>query len=141
MGKKHLSYPISSEKGKIIKTPVPKAGINWNKEYPIFSFHFIDSKHCITKCDKAEKSSFVIKLKKISQLTWEELIKAPKHGLGCEPISISSIKVPIPKIITPDTKQVYAFRYYGKKAMIGHRIENKYYIIWFDSNFSVYTHG
>ena len=41
-----------------------------------------------------------------------------RHGLGCEKIQQSSIRVSIPKRVTPDVT-LLAFRFYGKAPIIG----------------------
>lgn len=76
----------------------------------------------------------------MSQMTWNELHIAPKHGAGSEKISRTAIKRPIPQHITEDVS-LLAFRFDGKKPMVGYRSGPTFHIVWFDRNFILYDHG
>lgn len=51
------------KQGQFIRTPELGDRIDWDKEYPVFSFHYTDSKYYISKCEKQDKLSFVTKIK------------------------------------------------------------------------------
>ena len=98
---------------------------DYNKLPPIFSLERVQSgKFCFTKLDKADKSAFAEAIFRRRSLTWNEIQQIHRHKLGYEKIAISSIKAPIPPFITEDNHTLIAFRYNGKKAMIGYRIKN-----------------
>ena len=72
-------------------------------------------------------------------MTWNDIINAPRHGLGQEKIAQNAIKAPLPSHITPDT-QLIALRFAGKAPMIGRRDGRIFIIYWLDHNFSLYKH-
>jgi len=107
---------------------------------PYFSLRYVSNRHCITDCELHDKAAFADTLRKLSQLTWVELKQCRRHALGYEKISRSSISAGIPSHIKEDV-QFIAFRYSGKKPMIGYRDGAVFYIIWFDDKFSLYPHS
>lgn len=113
---------------------------DYTKKKPIFSLIYVQSGYCIKDCEKGEKAEFATKIRNLSQFTWQELCQKDRHGLGYEKINQSSLKVTPPCYITEDTKFI-AFRYAGKKAMVGYREGSTFHILWFDRKFNVYDHG
>ena len=94
-----------------------------------------------TKLNPANKSAFAEAIFKRRNLTWNEIQQTHRHKLGYEKISISAIKrVNIPKFITEDNHTLIAFRYNEMKAMVGYRIKNIFYVLWFDRSFKLYDH-
>jgi len=73
-------------------------------------------------------------------LTWKQIRQLPRHGLGTEKIPKSSIKAPIPQFITDDVNDFLAFRYHGKRPMVGYRQKDIFFVLWFDSDFTLYEH-
>lgn len=47
----------------------------------------------------------------------------------------------MPEFITEDKANLLAFRFSGKKPMVGYRIRNIFYVLWFDAAFELYDHG
>lgn len=127
-----------ANKGKRLQLKEHGDQVDYQKKRPVFSLIHVQKSHCITKCGLDEKAGFAEMLKKLSELTWQELYNAPSHGLGCEPIR--RLKVKPPQHLPKDTIFV-AFRFSGKKPMVGHREKDVFHIIWFDSKFDVYDHG
>ena len=111
-----------------------------DKGYPSFSLFYVDPKYCISECDKDDKAAFADQLQVLSQLKWDVLQMTGSHGVGCEKINRSAIKSRIPAHVTADVS-LLAFRFSGKKPMIGYRQGDTFYILWFDSHFRVYDHG
>ena len=134
---------------KKIKSPKPNVGnlivphtsdnITPKQQRPIFSFYKIRRRHCVSKCTKDEKEALIDKIYRISQLTWAEIRRAPKHGLGFEHIETSTLKVEIPNEIKGEVKFI-AFRFHDKAPMIGYRERRTFHIIWVDRDFTVYDH-
>lgn len=114
--------------------------VDYDRQPPVFCLRFIDPEYCITRCTKDEKASFADKLRQMSQMTWLDLRLAPKHGAGSEKIARKAIKRPIPKQITEEVP-ILAFRFDGKKPMVGYRIGGTFHIVWFDRDFTLYDHG
>jgi hypothetical protein len=106
---------------------------------PSFSLQYLQKEYCISCCEQQEKAHFADTLRKLSQFTWAELKQHHRHKLGYEKINKTSIKAGIPPHIREDVTFI-AFRFDGKKAMIGYRSGHIFYILWLDRTFSVYTH-
>jgi hypothetical protein len=109
-------------------------------EHPIFSFQKIIKGYKVENLQKKDQAALACQLEKLSNLTWNELVKAPHRGLGCEKIS-GSINVIIPECFK--SMPILAFKYSGKLSMIGAQESNVYHIIGIDTNFnhSCYPHG
>ena len=73
-------------------------------------------------------------------LTWNEIKRADRHGLGTEKIAKDSIKAPTPRFITEDMDSYLVFRYHGMRPMVGYRQRDVFYVLWFDSDFTLYDH-
>jgi len=127
--------------GKIAKTHRTN-GASTEQLSPIFSFRYLQrsTPYCISCCSNDEKASFADKMNKLSQLTWADIKRAPRHGLGCEKIDRNSIRATIPERVTDDTA-ILAFRFHGKAPMVGFRDRETFHVLWFDANFSLYQHN
>jgi hypothetical protein len=115
--------------------------IDFDNETPIFSFRYLDKKHCLSKLEKNEKAGFDKKIDVLSQLTWKQIKSIGRHENGFEKISRDSIKARIPTEFKQTEKGFIAFRFYDKKPMIGVREGRKFFIIWLDCNYTVYDHN
>lgn len=126
------------ERGKIGATS-PKKEVNHELEPPVFSFRYLQRGYCIQDCEAKEKAALADKLRQLSQLTWQELRNAPRHGQGYEKIAHSAIKAPIPRSAKEDTTLV-AFRFCAKAPMVGYKEGAVFYVLWLDSKFKLYNH-
>lgn len=108
---------------------------------PVFSLRYLQRNYCVADCDQKDRAAFAMKLKEMSSLTWKALQLAPRHGMGKENIPVTSIKAPKPALITPDVKNVWAFRFSGKAPMVGLRRGAVFYVLWIDRAFKLYDHG
>lgn len=106
---------------------------------PVFSLRYLQRDFCVDCCEKNEKAAFADKLFKLSQLSWADIRKADRHGLGTEKISRNSIKAAIPTHITPDV-DFLAFRFCAKAPMVGYKLGSVFYILWLDRAFKLYDH-
>jgi hypothetical protein len=140
MGRFKTSQPPN--KGQRIQGPALRPDArNPDKFPPKFSFHYLQRGYCITSCTQEEQLAFVDRMYRLSQLSWAELRRAPRHGLGYEQIARASIRAGIPANITGDVNFI-AFRFYGKAAMVGYRSDDgTFHIIWFDREFKLYEHA
>ena len=126
----------AQQHGRMKLDDAPKR--SFNSEQPKFSLkHLKGGKFCLSKCEQVEKAAFADKLRELSQMTWQELQQAPHHGMGFE--KIRGYK-DIPADVSPEIN-ILAFRFCGMKAMIGYRIDETFYIIALDRNFTAYDHG
>ena len=82
------------------------------------------------------------RLKKLSELGWEEIRKSQRHSFGMEKIPVKSIRPQCPAFITPDVKELEVFRATGNnKVFLGIQQENIFHVIFIEANFGdVYTH-
>jgi hypothetical protein len=106
---------------------------------PLFSLRYMDKDYSLEKCTKDEKAAFADTLYRLSQLTWSEIKRSPRHGLGYEKIDRNAIRGSIPNILKQDALFI-AFRFCGMAPMVGYRDRSVFYIIWLDRDFSLYPH-
>lgn len=112
-----------------------------NYQHPVFCFKYLSPDYNIDSCEINDKKELIEKIVQLSQMTWNQIKTSPKNGLGSEKISVKSIKPGIPSFITEDVEFLLALRYYGKKAVIGHRNKFIFHVIFIDRDFTVYDHG
>ena len=115
---------------------------NYNEMPPIFSLERIqNTKYCFTKLNKDMQAAFATSIYKRRDITWKQIAQEGRHGLGYEKIAKDSIDPPLPRFITEDINSFMAFRFSGKKPMVGYRQKNIFYILWFDLDFTLYDHS
>ena len=108
-------------------------------DYPIFCFKYLEQD--ITTFQPKTKSAILGKLYNWSKLTWKEINTLDRHKMGYEKIPRNQIKgIKAPSFITPDVQSYLVFRYQSKKALIGHKSDNAFHILFFDENFNAYEH-
>ena len=108
-------------------------------DYPVFCFRHLQSE---PKKDYKFFSDFIVRLKKISSLSWNEILIADRHGFGTEKIPVSQIKSTLPKFITPEISDLIVFRANGdNRPFLGLRNGSVFHIIFFEESFGdVYNH-
>lgn len=131
---------VKSKGGTLLKAPVETSRKSGNNQRPVFSLYNIVKDYCVLKCTNEEKVGFAEKLRELSNLTWNEIINAQRHGMGSEKIKRVSILKQIPKNITEETTFL-SLRFSGKKAMVGYRDLDVFHIVWLDRNYEIYNHG
>ena len=129
-----IKKPQDKPAGKIAPREVP--GVSYQDEPPKFSLRYIQPDYCITKCEHDDQLQFIQSMLKRRDVPWKALITSPHEKLGCEVIRSLSIRTPE----CAEGKSIISFRFSGKKAMVGFRERDVFYIIWFDRDFSVYAH-
>ncbi|EJM22034.1 hypothetical protein PMI21_00216 [Pseudomonas sp. GM18] len=107
---------------------------------PIFSFEYLQQGYCVSDCSAEERGGVLGKLRSLSQLTWQQLRQAPRHGLGYEIIARTSLKAPVPAVVTEDVHLI-AFRAIGKAPMVGFRFGRIFHVLWVDRAYTLYDHG
>lgn len=114
---------------------------DYNGSSIIFSLERVQSgEYCFSKLSKDDKAAFADAIYKRRELPWDIIYKADRHKLGCEKISTASITAPIPRFLTEDQTTLLALRYNDMKAVVGYRIKNIFFALWFDSSFDLYSH-
>ena len=106
----------------------------------MFCLAHLHRDYCVTCCDRADQAAFALALRERSQLTWQQLRHAPRHGLGSEKIARDSIRATIPEI-AKGVDHFLAFRFSGLKPMVGLRRGTVFHIFWLDRDFTLYDHG
>ena len=111
--------------------------VSYMDEPPAFSLKYIQQAYCISKCGKEDQIAFLKAMFKRKATSWSHLSSCDRHGLGYE--KIHRLNVQIPKVA--EGKAIIAFRFSGKKPMVGFRERDIFYVLWIDRDFSVYDHG
>ena len=125
-------------KSALVKSLQPP---NYDNSPPLFSLERVQSgKYCLSSLDQENKAMFANAMFRRKALSWKEIKRADRHGLGTEKIARNSIKAAIPIFITEDVEDFLAFRYHGLQPMVGYRDKNVFFVLWFDHYFSLYTH-
>ncbi len=135
--KKSIPQPNENE-GKRLSKIEP---VDYDSKPPIFSLErLMPGYYCFSNLEQKDKAAFAESIFKRRNIPWKEIKNLPRHGLGIEKISKSSIKTALPKNITEDFNYFMAFRFSGKKPMVGYRIHEIFYVLWFDHDFTLYEH-
>lgn len=111
-----------------------------NSETPVFCLHYLKGAFCVTQCESDDKAAFVDRLHTLSKMTWQQIQVSPRHGLGHEKIEQNAIRTGLPPHVTKDVT-LLAFRFNGKKPMVGYRSGRVFHILFVDHNFTLYDHG
>lgn len=139
MGKKRLRIQEPS-KNSGSRVSVPETP-NYDNMPPVFSLERLQNgTYCLSNLDQEHKASFADAMYRRRQMLWRELKQADRHGLGTEKIPKNQIKAPIPKFITEEQESFLALRFNGKAPMVGYRVRNVFYVLWFDPTFDLYDH-
>jgi hypothetical protein len=126
------------KQGHIVKSQEPP---NYDSHPPIFSLEKLQSgKYCLSSLDQDHKAMFSEAIYRRKSISWNEIKRLDKHGLGTEKISKSAIKAGIPKFITDDMDDFLVFRYKGLNPMVGYRQKDIFFVLWFDHDFTLYNH-
>lgn len=110
-------------------------------DYPIFCFKYLQMKSIQDCSDPKYFFDYLSRLKKLSELGWEEIRKADRHSFGMEKISKESIKPDIPNFVTPEAI-LLAFRANGNNLpFVGVQCGKIFHVIFMESKFGdIYDH-
>lgn len=82
----------------------------------------------------------MLKLHKLSRMTWAEIKAADHRALGFEKIADSSLRVPVPSWAPRDSMQ--STRFNGNKCrLLGYRDGRTFLVVWVDRDLSLYKHS
>lgn len=110
-------------------------------KHPVFCFKHLHKDKGIQNCTNDEQRLFLNQLVNLSKLTWDEIERSPRHGMGSEKIDRNSLKIPCPAFITDDVTYLLALRFQAKKPFLIHRDRFICHVIFIDNNFDVYNHS
>jgi hypothetical protein len=109
-------------------------------KHPIFCLKNIHKDFDLDKCDDSEKKEFSELLIMLGKLDWIEIQKRDKYKGGSEKIPIKSLKVSVPKFITPDVDSLLVVRKQNKMLLIGHRNRFIFHVLFIDPKLKTYKH-
>lgn len=125
----------TQQSGKINPPDVSKTKSVMDKR-PKFSLKYLGGQYCLSHCTKDERAAFADRIHYLSQQTWSQIFQGARHGGGFE-------KINEPLTWLPDKfsqKQIIAFRFIGKKSMIGFADKEVFYVLGLDRDFTAYGH-
>ncbi len=135
---KFKSSPPPLQKGNHIRQPEP---VNYDARPVIFSLERIQSgEFSFDQLAQEDKAQFAEAIYRRRDLTWANIKKTDRHGLGFEKIAKTAIRTGLPVFVAEDLDHFLAFRYNGLRAMVGYRIQDVFYVLWFDHKFKLYAH-
>jgi hypothetical protein len=115
---------------------------DYDSKPPIFSLERLQAgKYCHSGLDKDHKAAFSDAIFKRKSTSWRELKSCQRGGLGFEKIAKNSINEKLPTFLTQEEDNLLAFRFKGKAPMVGYRVKDVFYVLWFDRDFTLYNHG
>lgn len=137
--KKSLIKPQEPFSGERIK--LPTIPVDNDIKPPIFSLERVQNgNYCLSSLDQEHKAAFADAIFRRRNITWNQLKQLDRHGLGTEKIPKRQIKTGIPRFITDDLDHFIVFRFHGRAPMVGYRVGEVFYVLWFDWNFTLYDH-
>lgn len=135
---KPLLKPLSATPGNKIKAKDVLEDIN----YPLFCFKYL-SDVSIKNCTKHKFFfDFLKRLQKLSELGWDGIRKSGRHQYGLEQIPTSIIKPQIPSFVTPEVKELHAFRANGNNLpFVGLQRNKIFHVFFIETEFDdIYPH-
>lgn len=130
---------VSGDSGKKIGISADKTE-NIDIKHPVFCLRHLHKKYHLNKCEDKEKIALITRMQKLSQMTWNDIQLADKHGFGTEKIKQSAITgAAIPSHLSKD-EVFYALRFDGLKPMVGFIRSFVFHIVYLDRDFSLYSH-
>lgn len=113
-----------------------------NKLRPKFCFQHLLPAHDVNSLkDKDLKAALVDQMQRLSQMSWNDIERAPRHGLGQELIPINRLKINLPETFT-DTQKVHVLRYSGRLPMVGVRVKEVLHLVAIARTFDdIYDHS
>ena len=93
----------------------------------------------LTRCGQQERAEFAVALRDRSRMTWAEIMRAPRQGLGSE--KIGDLKVAIPNTVPADKHgRIVAFRFGQLARFLGYRDGRLFHVLWIDPAGKSYDH-
>lgn len=111
-------------------------------DYPIFCFKYLQEVSVKNCSDPKFFYDFLFRLKKLSELGWNEINKSARHSFGTEKMPIKSLKPDLPAVITDDVDELTVFRANGNNLpFLGIRKSGLFHVIFIETNFGdIYNH-
>ena len=124
---------------------ITKEEIYERVDHPLFSFKYLQE-NSIDHCrDSKFFFDFLMRLKKLSELGWNEIRTSQRHAFGMEKIPRSNIipQPQYPTFITPEVKEFSVFRSSGRNTgLVGFQMGKIFYIFYIEtSHGDIYSHN
>lgn len=111
----------------------------------------IHRKYSVETLKQHLADAFQDKKKRLESISWKEVKKSDKQGLGARPVKAHQIKLSIPPSahnFMEDEKYSFVrkgfkgFKYFDKGyCIVGLRVKSKFYIFWIDQKpYDIYDH-
>jgi len=125
------------------KIKSPKFSPNMNRDsnelHPAFCFEYNSvSGYRVEDLEKEDKIHLIDKIYRLCKMNWKDIRTSHRHTVGTEKIPLKSI--PRPKDLPPELTHLEAFRFNGKKPMLGFRKHEIYYVVIIDKDYTAYKH-
>lgn len=112
--------------------------IPYTLDHPIFCLKYLCKNYHLDKCTKDEKAALIDTFYILSQMSWNEIHMAPRHGLGTEKIERCQINSSTNNI--PKDVDLFALRFLGKRPFVGYKTMNIFHVVFIDRDFTLYQH-
>jgi hypothetical protein len=113
---------------------------DYNDRTPRFCLNFMQPGYAVKDLPANLRAEFAMALATRSQMTWNQITLADRHGLGTEWIAANAIKPTIPEAFQ-DNNRFLSLRYAGKLPMVGARTTDTFHVLWIEKAFgAVYDH-
>lgn len=131
-----MSRKIKKNKQKNIST------LRGGESYPVFCVKYLNTSNIKNCKDFKLLRDLPIRLHKLSELGWKKINNSQRHGFGMEKIPVDQIKPNLPSCITPEVKDLFAFRASGdNRVFVGIRTDNVFHILFIETSFgNIYEH-
>ena len=122
-----------------------KLRLNETEKPIVFSFKYLHSTS-FTKSKNANRkffSSFLLRLQKLSELGWKQILTDKRHSFGGEKIPLSEIKPKLNYSPSPEQAFLLSLRATGDNhVFLGVRQDNIFYILFIEAEFGdIYNHN
>ena len=134
---KNIKRP-GSKGGAHVPAPATDTQGSTNLEYPVFCLRYLGN---LGACATDEKAALADTMRNLSQLTWQQIISAPRKGLGFEKIPVGQIRGECVPQFAKDKAFLLAFRFAGNAPLLGVREGATLRILHLDRDFTAYDHG
>lgn len=124
---------------KVHEPKIKKPESTTEVDYPVFCFKHLQETH---NKDYKFYLDFILRLKRISSLSWDYIHTQDRHGYGTEKMPIGKIKKQLPNFITPDVSHLTVFRANSdNRPFLGIRNNNVFHVVFIEENFGdIYDH-
>ncbi|MEO5372870.1 MAG: hypothetical protein H7840_01180 [Alphaproteobacteria bacterium] len=131
--------PIVTGSGRL--APPHSAADDTNTLKPHFSLEHlaVGDDFDLTACNQQGRAEFAVAIRDRSRMTWAEIMRAPRQGLGFE--KIGSLNVTIPGTVPADKRgRIVAFRFGQLARFLGYRDGRVFHVLWIDPAGRCYSH-